>query len=721
MSKKHLSLIIAAAVAANLASAYIPFDPKIPAASAESYFQPSVYDDLEYMISGYEDSYYIIITRYVGEGGDVVIPDTIEGYPVTELESSAFMDNQSIGKVTLPDSIVWFGKAVFAGSSVTEVNIPAELKILPDRTFENCTSLTGVKWNEKLIYASDRAFTGTDITLPADRTFAVSSSDVLNSDTLTVREGFLSAELHIGHSTGTYYAIADGYGYLGDIPDEGIDVVIPDEICGEKIISLSDSFFSDINSRNIKAASLTFPRYMDEYAFTASMRRTFPPNINKIVFRADHPIIKRGSFSGIGLTEVEFAGSCDINENSFRNTKELKKVVFSGECSDISISEYAFKDCTSLEEIVFPEKINSISIGSEAFAGCALNSLSINGDGTISDTAFSGCSSFRNISLNGTLNIKGYTFKDCEDLSEVFIGKDVSLEPKVFISCAGLTSIRTDAALDELNGSAFNSCPALMNINGEPVNTENGDLKPEFRDALLKSFWDSEDIGFINTFIRKRMKDVTDEVITDGMTDVQKAKALHDWVCDNTSYNYDSESAFADHNDLSVFIGRPTVCEGYARTLNLLLHQAGIDSCYLNSDDHAWVMAKLGGHWFHIDATWDDGDIPGHDWFLLTDEQIRSTGGSHSTWRIFKPSTLHSFQQDELPASTEKMGDINGNGMIDGSDATLILAAYADLSSGSTPDIDTVLADINSDGMISGVDATKVLGIYADLSSQEEN
>ena len=104
-----------------------------------------------------------------------------------------------------------------------------------------------------------------------------------------------------------------------------------------------------------------------------------------------------------------------------------------------------------------------------------------------------------------------------------------------------------------------------------------------------------------------------------------------------------------------------------------------------------------------------------------TDEQIRSTGGSHSTWRIFKPSTLHSFQQDELPASTEKMGDINGNGMIDGSDATLILAAYADLSSGSTPDIDTVLADINSDGMISGVDATKVLGIYADLSSQEEN
>src|SRR5271156_6757390 len=51
----------------------------------------------------------ISIARYTGPGGDVVIPDTINGLPVTEIADSAFGANTNLTSVTIPDSVTHIG------------------------------------------------------------------------------------------------------------------------------------------------------------------------------------------------------------------------------------------------------------------------------------------------------------------------------------------------------------------------------------------------------------------------------------------------------------------------------------------------------------------------------------------------------------------------------------------------------------------------------------
>jgi len=51
------------------------------------------------------------ITGYNGGGGEVVIPDTLGGFTVTEIASSAFA-GKGLTKVTIPDSVTNIGSYV---------------------------------------------------------------------------------------------------------------------------------------------------------------------------------------------------------------------------------------------------------------------------------------------------------------------------------------------------------------------------------------------------------------------------------------------------------------------------------------------------------------------------------------------------------------------------------------------------------------------------------
>ena len=62
------------------------------------------------------------------------------------------------------------------------------------------------------------------------------------------------------------------------------------------------------------------------------------------------------------------------------------------------------------------------------------------------------------------------------------------------------------------------------------------------------------------------------------------------------------------------------------------------------------------------------------------------------------------------------LGDINDDGRIDGSDATLVLRAYGQLNSYGNcgmPALQRLAADVNSDGTIDGSDATIILKYFS--------
>lgn len=71
-------------------------------------------------------------------------------------------------------------------------------------------------------------------------------------------------------------------------------------------------------------------------------------------------------------------------------------------------------------------------------------------------------------------------------------------------------------------------------------------------------------------------------------------------------------------------------------------------------------------------------------------------------------------------ADTVNFPDVNGNGVVDGSDATLILNAYTKLAAGEDPGLDEhqmKAADADMNGKITGSDSALVLKFYTAVSS----
>ena len=126
---------------------------------------------------------------------------------------------------------------------------------------------------------------------------------------------------------------------------------------------------------------------------------------------------------------------------------------------------------------------------------------------------------------------------------------------------------------------------------------------------------------------------VYDQLVADGVlnleaSELEKARVLLDWVCENVTYINDGSNSV--HTAYSAFAFGYAICDGYTSTYNLLLKAAGIECRGVKGDAngcHEWTMAKLDGQWLNVDSTWcdnDDGTV-NLQYFAVTNEQISDT------------------------------------------------------------------------------------------------
>lgn len=121
--------------------------------------------------------------------------------------------------------------------------------------------------------------------------------------------------------------------------------------------------------------------------------------------------------------------------------------------------------------------------------------------------------------------------------------------------------------------------------------------------------------------------------ITAGITnDYDKAVAIHDWVCNNIYYDWDSYSSKnytgIDTSALGTLHSKRSVCDGYSNLTAALLRAAGVPAKKIsgfalgvssdywpenydpNKDtNHAWNEFWANGRWVILDTTWDSDNV----------------------------------------------------------------------------------------------------------------
>jgi hypothetical protein len=120
-----------------------------------------------------EDFTGVIIRKYTGNGGKVVVPAKIEGLPVVEIKEEVFAgiytiadynfgsaNADEITELVIPDSVVTLGQGLCShAKSLTKVTLPGGLKTIPVNAFDKCKNLTTVNLPASLESIGD-AFAG---------------------------------------------------------------------------------------------------------------------------------------------------------------------------------------------------------------------------------------------------------------------------------------------------------------------------------------------------------------------------------------------------------------------------------------------------------------------------------------------------------------------------------------------------------------------------------
>ena len=83
------------------------------------------------------------VTRYIGEGGAVSIPNTLNSYNVVSIGSNAFLFFNGLTSIIIPNSVTSIGGDAFAYcSSLTSITIPNSITSIGEHAFAGCESLT---------------------------------------------------------------------------------------------------------------------------------------------------------------------------------------------------------------------------------------------------------------------------------------------------------------------------------------------------------------------------------------------------------------------------------------------------------------------------------------------------------------------------------------------------------------------------------------------------
>lgn len=361
--KTTLNKILATLMIMVMVIASIPF----------TVFADEVQIELDYIVvdDGAEITRHNSADPYVT--GDVIIPETLGGYPVVGMGYTAFWGLE-ITSVTMPDTIKYLKDRVFNFSTIKTVKLSAGLETMGEYVFY-LTDLEGVTLPDSLQYIGYGSFQETQIDtfhLPASVT-TLDGNVVGGCKNLT--------EITVADGNANYVAV-DGVLYTKDMktivayPAGKTDEIftVPE---GVEIIAKGAFFGNEHLKKVILPNGL---KTIGDSAFYGCS------NLAEIVFSDTVTNIEEYAFYQSGLVSAKIPqGVTVINSYVFGYCEKLKLVSLPSSLTEIY--EYGFVGC-GLENITIPRTVKKI--GPYAFSWCdEIEKIVIYKDTKVETNAFS--------------------------------------------------------------------------------------------------------------------------------------------------------------------------------------------------------------------------------------------------------------------------------------------------------------------------------------------
>ncbi len=125
--------------------------------------------------------------------------------------------------------------------------------------------------------------------------------------------------------------------------------------------------------------------------------------------------------------------------------------------------------------------------------------------------------------------------------------------------------------------------------------------------------------------IRASLDAALESVVTDGMSDLEKANAINTYIVDNSEYDWVALNAVYNQDvrvpdmyldsfsTYGIAVNGTGVCGSYANTFDYMAAKAGLESVVVigningaPEEGHAWNAVQIEGEWRYFDATWND-------------------------------------------------------------------------------------------------------------------
>ena len=425
--------------------------------------------------------------RVTGEGsfsgGELIVPATYKGLPVTEVGEFAF-SYADAQKIVLPESVQRIGYQAFSRCSAEEIVLPQTMQSLGDAAFYYCMNLQKINLPEGIERVGDSAFSYCislrEITIPDsvieigyqafDRCLRLTRV-TLGKNLESIDYAFFKCDrLFEVYNRSVLPVVADGTNKYGGLAKNAKNLY---EIgTGYSKISTTENgirYFADADKVYLldyygTETELTLPEtiggkpcILPQYAFDGAesiQKFTIPggiknipyncfsgmPNLTELVLEEGVESIGGSCFLGAGLTEVKLPASLT----------SLAGRTFGANVTKISVAE---------GNPVYESAGNCvIETASKTLVwGCAASDIPADGSVTaIGSSAFSGCSKLKEITIPSTIKEIGGSAFSSSGLERVTLSEGLeTIGMHAFSYCENLKEINIPSTVKTIYTSAF--------------------------------------------------------------------------------------------------------------------------------------------------------------------------------------------------------------------------------------------------------------------------